>query len=225
MPSKWNKRRAGGPRAVPTCEQQATNNMDSAIKIRLMEAVMGQLQQLTARPHSSWSRSTGGEPTTPCQDIPGSSGQCSHAFTGQVWLQNPCLPNCSPLHSDPPPPFFFFFKTCTWLRYGTNTKPFNIRKGWPTISKSWLDWLGRWLTVVCTRCNSGNWGRSVIHFACTVDLTTSVWADYAAVQAQCGNLYGNELTRNLSGNIRPQSSELAEPLWTNSGMKSVITVR
>ena len=65
----------------------------------------------------------------------------------------------------------------------------------------------------------------MIHFACTVDLTTSVWADYAAVQAQCGNLYENELTRNLSGNIRPQSSELAEPLWTNSDMKSVITVR
>ena len=29
----------------------------------------------------------------------------------------------------------------------------------------------------------------------------------------------------LSGNIRPQSSQLAEPLWTNSGMKSGISVR
>ena len=35
----------------------------------------------------------------------------------------------------------------------------------------------------------------------------------------------NELTRNLSGNIRPQSSQLAEPLWTDSGLKSGISVR
>ena len=34
-------------------------------------------------------------------------------------------------------------------------------------------------------------------------------ADYAAVQAQCGNLSGNELTHNLSGNTQPQSSQLA----------------
>ena len=32
-----------------------------------------------------------------------------------------------------------------------------------------------------------------------------------------GNLSGNELTRNLSENIRPQSSQLAEPLWTDPG--------
>ena len=52
----------------------------------------------------------------------------------------------------------------------------------------------------------------------------SEWADYAAVQAQCGNLSGNELTRNLSGNIRPQSSQLAEPLWTDPDLKSGISV-
>ena len=34
-----------------------------------------------------------------------------------------------------------------------------------------------------------------------------------------GNLFGNEHTRNLSGNIRPQCSQLAEPLWTDSGVK------
>ena len=51
------------------------------------------------------------------------------------------------------------------------------------------------------------------------------WADHAAVQAQSGNLSGNELTRNLSGNIRPQSSQLAEPLWTDLGIKSGISVR
>ena len=38
-------------------------------------------------------------------------------------------------------------------------------------------------------------------------------------------LSGNELTRNSSGNIRPQSSQLAGPLWTDPGLKSGITVR
>ena len=37
---------------------------------------------------------------------------------------------------------------------------------------------------------------------------------------QCGNLSGNELTRNLSGNIQPQSSRLAEPTWTDPSIKS-----
>ena len=36
--------------------------------------------------------------------------------------------------------------------------------------------------------------------AYTFDPMKSEWADYAAVQAQCGNLSGNELTRNSSGN-------------------------
>ena len=49
--------------------------------------------------------------------------------------------------------------------------------------------------------------------------------DYAAVQAECGNLSGNELTRNASGNTRLQSSQLAEPLWTDLGAKSGISVR
>ena len=35
----------------------------------------------------------------------------------------------------------------------------------------------------------------------------------------------NELTRNFSGNIRPQSSQLAEPLWTDPGIKNGISVR
>ena len=61
--------------------------------------------------------------------------------------------------------------------------------------------------------------------AYALDPTKSEWADYAAVQAQCGNLSGNELTRNLSGNTRPQSSQLAELLFTDPGLKSGISVR
>ena len=35
----------------------------------------------------------------------------------------------------------------------------------------------------------------------------------------------NELTRNSSGNIRPQTLQLAELLWTDPGIKSGISVR
>ena len=40
-----------------------------------------------------------------------------------------------------------------------------------------------------------------------------------------GTYQGNELTRNSSGNIRSQSSQLAEQLWTDPGLKSGMTVR
>ena len=68
-------------------------------------------------------------------------------------------------------------------------------------------------------------GRLHLKHAYTLDPTKSEWAGYAAVQAYCGNLSGNTLTLNLSGNIRPQSSQLTEPLWTGPGLKSGISVR
>ena len=58
----------------------------------------------------------------------------------------------------------------------------------------------------------------------TLDPSKSEWADYAAVQAECGNPSGNELTRNLSGNTQSQSSQLTEPLWTGPGLKSGISL-
>ena len=58
-----------------------------------------------------------------------------------------------------------------------------------------------------------------------LDPSESEWADYAAVQAECGNLSRNELTRNSSGNTRSQSSQLAEPLWTAPSLKSGISLR
>ena len=48
---------------------------------------------------------------------------------------------------------------------------------------------------------------------------------WLTVQAWCGNLSGNELTRNSSGNTRSQSSQLAKPLRTDPGLKSGISVR
>ena len=41
----------------------------------------------------------------------------------------------------------------------------------------------------------------------------------------CGSLSGNELTPNLSGSISPQLSQLDEPVWTDPGIKSGISVR
>ena len=40
-----------------------------------------------------------------------------------------------------------------------------------------------------------------------------------------GTYHGNELTSNSSGNARPQSSQLAEPPWTDPGVNSGIGVR
>ena len=61
--------------------------------------------------------------------------------------------------------------------------------------------------------------------AYTYDPTKSEWVDDAAVQAKCRNLSGNELTRNSSGNTQPQSSQLAELLWTDPDLKRGISVR
>ena len=77
------------------------------------------------------------------------------------------------------------------------------------------------LRSFCQKCR---WQVTPKH-AHTLVPTKSEWADYAAVQASCGNLSGNELTRNSSGNTRPQSTHLAEPLWTDPGLKSGISVR
>ena len=39
-----------------------------------------------------------------------------------------------------------------------------------------------------------------------------------------GTYRGNELTCNSSGNSQPQLSQLAEPLWTDPGIRSGICV-
>ena len=74
---------------------------------------------------------------------------------------------------------------------------------------------------LCQNCRS----QVTPKHAYTLYPTKSEWADFAAVQAKCGNLSGKEVTCNLSGNTRPQSSQLAEPLWTDPGLKSGICVR
>ena len=83
----------------------------------------------------------------------------------------------------------------------------------------WLLFGVRSTTVLACR-----WRITPKH-AYTLHPTKSEWDDYAAVHALGGNLSGNELTRNLSGNTRPQSSQLTEPLKTDPGVKSGISVR
>ena len=63
-------------------------------------------------------------------------------------------------------------------------------------------------------CQKCRWQVTLKH-AYILEPSKSEWVDYAAVQAECGNLPANELTRNSSGNTRSQSSQLAEPLWTD----------
>ena len=64
-----------------------------------------------------------------------------------------------------------------------------------------------------------------LHLNVHTPLPHRSWADYAAVQAKCGNLSGNELTCNSSGNTWSQLSQLTEPLWTDPGLKSGISLR
>ena len=72
-------------------------------------------------------------------------------------------------------------------------------------------------------CRKCRWQFTPKH-AYTFDPAKSGWAHYAVVQAEYGNLSGNELTRNSSGYTQSQSSQLAEPLWTKSGLKSGISL-
>ena len=58
----------------------------------------------------------------------------------------------------------------------------------------------------------------------TLDPSKSEWSDYTAVQVEYGNLSGNKLTCNSSGKTQLQSSQFAEPLWTDPGLKSVSTL-
>ena len=78
--------------------------------------------------------------------------------------------------------------------------------------------------VACKRprsfCQKCRW-QVIPKHAYFLDPTTSERAYWAAIQAWCGN----ELTRNSSGNSRPQSSQLAAPLWIDPGLKSGIRVR
>ena len=57
-----------------------------------------------------------------------------------------------------------------------------------------------------------------MYYFCCTEKSKLEWANYAAVQAQCGNLSGNELTRYSSGNTWSQLSQLTKPLWTNPGL-------
>ena len=82
--------------------------------------------------------------------------------------------------------------------------------------------------VACKRprsfCQKCRWQVTSKH-AYTLDPLKLEWADYVTVQEECWNLSGNKLTCNSSGNTWLQSSQLAEPLWTDHGWKSWTSLR
>ena len=69
---------------------------------------------------------------------------------------------------------------------------------------------------------SDKYAQVTLTHACTLHPTKSEWAGYTTVQAYCGKLSGKELTRNSSANTRPESSQLAESLWTDPGLIDLI---
>ena len=85
-------------------------------------------------------------------------------------------------------------------------------------------------TVACERprlfSQKCRWQVTPKH-AHTFDLTKSEWADKPLSRHSLGtyHLSGNKLTCNSSGNALSQSSQLAEPLWADPGLKSGISVR
>ena len=104
-------------------------------------------------------------------------------------------------------------------------------KQWTTDGTKKYDGWAAGKANKCHQLVSLWWTRSTLSgprlspSANTLSLQHSEWAGYAAVQAKCGNQSGNELTRNSSGNILSQSSQLAEPLWTDPGLTSGSSVR
>ena len=65
-----------------------------------------------------------------------------------------------------------------------------------------------------------------LHLNMHTPFTHQSWSGLTMpLSRQCGDLSGNKLTCNSSGNTRPQSSQLAEPPWTDPDLKSGISLR
>ena len=65
-----------------------------------------------------------------------------------------------------------------------------------------------------------------LHLNTHTSLTYRSWSGLTMLSGHIVETYqGNELTLNSSGSTRPQSSQLAEPTWTDPGLWSGISVR
>ena len=85
------------------------------------------------------------------------------------------------------------------------------------LKSEWADYA----TVQASTCDplKSEWADYATVQASTYDPLKFERADYATVQASSGNLSGNKLTHNSIWNAGPQSPQLAEPLWTDPGLK------
>ena len=65
-----------------------------------------------------------------------------------------------------------------------------------------------------------------LHLNMHIPLTQQSWSGLTMPLSRqsVGTLSGNELTGNSSGNTQSQSSQLTEPLWTDPGLNSGISV-
>ena len=75
--------------------------------------------------------------------------------------------------------------------------------------------------------NPGHSAKSAagrVHLNTHTPLTQQSQCGLTMPLSRCGNLSGNELTYNSSGNTQPQSSQLTEPLWTDPGLDSGISM-
>ena len=75
-------------------------------------------------------------------------------------------------------------------------------------------------------CRKCRWLHRNTHVIFDLNPTKSEWIDYSIMSRHSTRTYqGNELTRNSSGNAQPQSSQFAEPLKSDPGLNSGISVR
>ena len=64
-----------------------------------------------------------------------------------------------------------------------------------------------------------------LHLNMHTPLTQTDQSGLTMLSRHCvGTYQGNELTHNWSGNAQPKSSQFAEPLWTDPGLKCGISL-
>ena len=80
----------------------------------------------------------------------------------------------------------------------------------------------------CCRSDPGHSAKcagGILHLNTHTPLTQRSRSCLTLLSRKCGNLLRKKLTSKSSGNTRPQSSQLAEPLWTDPGLKSGLGMR
>ena len=135
--------------------------------------------------------------------------------SGGAWLRSAIIPLCQLLLRSSFMEVVHPFRLEDKLHIWRFPFPFHVASYGPSLRI--------WPALYCISvCQNNVWLAVLGDFNVCIKLER---ADYTTVQVWCRNLSGNELTRNLSGNIWPLSPQLAEPLWTDPCINSGISVR